>query len=193
MTSTDPIAPEQPSDPAMFAPLTTDENKILGAHLTSGWYKQSAVYPVLSEPWQETAGLPATCTPRGRPPSRPGPRHEGSRAGRAGTRGRRMSFPDDSPVEVRYPVDGTPTKTSAGTTVYISDVPRESWPWLPGVIEQQCGPDEWQVTVLARELAELEDGTRAPEGTPDEQLYYPSCFRDASELRPQATEPEAGL
>ena len=85
-----------------------------------------------------------------------------------------MSFPDDSPVEVRYPVDGTPTKTSAGTTVYISDAPRESWPWLPGVIEQQCGPDEWQVTVLARQVAELQDGTRAPEGTPDEQLYYPS-------------------
>ena len=41
----------------MFAPLTTDENKILSAHLSSGWYKQSAVYPVLSGPWQETAGL----------------------------------------------------------------------------------------------------------------------------------------
>ena len=58
MTSPDPITlPEQPHDPAMFAPLTSDENKILGAHLTSGWYKQSAVYPVLSEPWQETDGL----------------------------------------------------------------------------------------------------------------------------------------
>ena len=68
--------PEQPHDPAMFAPLTLDENKILGAHLTSGWYKQSAIYPVLSEPWQETDGLPATCRraprPRGGPP-RPGP------------------------------------------------------------------------------------------------------------------------
>ena len=49
--------PGQPSDPAMFAPLTTAENSILRAHLTSGWYKQSAVYPGLSEPWQETAGL----------------------------------------------------------------------------------------------------------------------------------------
>ena len=58
MTSPDRITlPEQPSDPAMFAPLTTDENKILTAHLSSGWYKQSAVYPVLSEPWQETDGL----------------------------------------------------------------------------------------------------------------------------------------
>ena len=58
MTSADQrVAPDQPSDPAMFAPLTTDENRILRAHLTSGWYKQSAVYPGLSEPWQETAGL----------------------------------------------------------------------------------------------------------------------------------------
>ena len=58
MTSTDRITlPEQPGDPAMFAPLTRDENTILGAHLSSGWYKQSAVYPVLSEPWQETGGL----------------------------------------------------------------------------------------------------------------------------------------
>jgi hypothetical protein len=58
MTSTDQgMTPGQPGDAAMFAPLTTDENSILRAHLTSGWYKQSAVYPVLSEPWQETGGL----------------------------------------------------------------------------------------------------------------------------------------
>ena len=53
--------PEDPAmragDPAMFTPLTTRENEILGAHLTSGWYKQSAVYPTLSEPWKETAAL----------------------------------------------------------------------------------------------------------------------------------------
>jgi hypothetical protein len=46
-----------PGDPAMFEPLTTQENDILWAHLTSGWYKQAAVYPRLSEPWQETGGL----------------------------------------------------------------------------------------------------------------------------------------
>jgi hypothetical protein len=58
MTSADqPIAPGQPSDPALFAPLTIGENSILCAHLNSGLYKQSAVYPTLSEPWQETAGL----------------------------------------------------------------------------------------------------------------------------------------
>ena len=66
MTSTDQghtptVQPEDPAmratDPAMFASLTTDENHILRAHLTSGWYKQSAVYPVLAEPWKETSAL----------------------------------------------------------------------------------------------------------------------------------------
>ena len=45
------------ADPAMFASVTSDENSILRAHLNSGWYKQAAVYPVLSEPWRETAVL----------------------------------------------------------------------------------------------------------------------------------------
>ena len=45
------------SDPAVFAALTRDENSVLAAHLTSGWYKQYAVYPKLSEPWRETGAL----------------------------------------------------------------------------------------------------------------------------------------
>jgi len=66
MTNTDQgrapaVEPEDPAmqarDPGMFAPLTTDENHILRAHLTSGWLKQSAVYPVLAEPWKETAAV----------------------------------------------------------------------------------------------------------------------------------------
>ena len=58
MTSADPIKlPDQPSDPGLFEPLSLDENSILKAHLTSGWYKQSAVYPRLSEPWKETSAL----------------------------------------------------------------------------------------------------------------------------------------
>lgn len=66
MTDTDQgrtpaVQPEDPAmqagDPTMFAPLTRDENGILGAHLVSGWYKQSAVYPTLSEPWKETAAV----------------------------------------------------------------------------------------------------------------------------------------
>ena len=66
MTNTDQgrspaVRPEDPAmqagDPTLFAPLTIDENEILGAHMTSGWRKQSAVYPTLSEPWKETAAL----------------------------------------------------------------------------------------------------------------------------------------
>jgi hypothetical protein len=45
------------ADPAMFAPIALEENVILHAHLSSGWYKQSTVYPKLSEPWRETAVL----------------------------------------------------------------------------------------------------------------------------------------
>ena len=45
------------SDPGMFAPMTSGEDMILRAHLISGWYKQGAVYPALSEPWQETEAL----------------------------------------------------------------------------------------------------------------------------------------
>ena len=48
---------DYPSDPAMFAQLTREENRILCMHLTSGWYKQAAVYPSLSEPWRETEAL----------------------------------------------------------------------------------------------------------------------------------------
>jgi hypothetical protein len=55
------VVPHDPAmaaaDPAMFSPMTTDENKILQAHLTSGWLKQAAVYPTLSEPWRETCAM----------------------------------------------------------------------------------------------------------------------------------------
>jgi hypothetical protein len=45
------------SDPAMFSSLTSSENRILSQHLTSGWCKQQAVYPVLSEAWKETSAV----------------------------------------------------------------------------------------------------------------------------------------
>ena len=88
-------------------------------------------------------------------------------------------FPDESPVLVRYPLDGPRS---------VSD--RAEWPWLPGTIEQQCGPDEWLVTIEDRRLAELNDGSPAPDGAPDEDLLFPQCYRDSSELRP-TPEPEA--
>ena len=81
-------------------------------------------------------------------------------------------FPDDSLVEVRYP------RTRQEE---LGD--RSVWSWLPGSILSQCGPDEWYVCVEVRELATLRDGSPAPAGTADEDLFYPCCFRDASELR----------
>jgi hypothetical protein len=84
-------------------------------------------------------------------------------------------FPDGAEVRVRYPL---PEMTA--------ETPREAWPWMAGTIEQQCGVDEWQVLVDAREVAELEDGTPAPEGAPEDELFYPLCFRDSSEIELEA-------
>lgn len=87
-------------------------------------------------------------------------------------------FPDESGVLVRYPAPGMTAET-----------PRETWPWMLGVIEFQCAPDEWMVTVYAREVAETEDGLPAPEGTPEDDLFHPGCFRSAEEIRLAPEEP----
>lgn len=81
-------------------------------------------------------------------------------------------FPDDSRVEVRYP-----------RTRQEEHGDRAAWPWLPGSIVEQCGPDEWQVCVEDRDVAVLRDGRRAPRNTASRNLYYPLCFRDSSEIR----------
>ena len=81
-------------------------------------------------------------------------------------------FPDDSLVEVRYPLTRSEQQGD-----------RSAWPWLPGSILGQCGPDEWHVCVEARELATLDDGSPAPAGTAYEDLFSPCCFRDSSEIR----------
>ena len=83
-------------------------------------------------------------------------------------------FPDESGVLVRYP--------SYGMT---ADHARDTWPWLPGVIENQCGPDEWLVTVYDNSLATLDPEGKipAPEGTAGEDMFFPQCFRDSSELK----------
>jgi hypothetical protein len=83
-------------------------------------------------------------------------------------------FPDESLVEVRYP-----------RSKQEEQADREQWPWLPGSIVEQCGPDEWYVCVEVRELAVLRDGQRARRGTANRNLYYPCCFRDGSEIRPR--------
>src|ERR1039457_4275017 len=87
-------------------------------------------------------------------------------------------FPDDSPVKVRYPRNKQEEQGD-----------RSAWPWLPGSILGQCGHDEWHVCVEARKLATLDDGSPAPAGTADGDLFCPCCFRDASEIR-RATDGE---
>lgn len=88
-------------------------------------------------------------------------------------------FPDGSAVEIRYPRD---KREEQGD--------RSAWLWLPGTILGQRGPDEWYLSVAARELAMLGDGSPAPTGTADEDLFYPCCYRDASEIRLVANEEE---
>jgi hypothetical protein len=80
-----------------------------------------------------------------------------------------VSFPDDSWVEVRFPLT---TEQEHGD--------RAAWPWLPGWVVSQCSPDEWVICVQAPELAVEDQG----------EATYPVCFRDSSELRPPEAEPE---
>ncbi|WP_020578910.1 hypothetical protein [Actinopolymorpha alba] len=75
------------------------------------------------------------------------------------------TFPDDSLVLVRYPLGQA-----------VSE--RDRWPWLPGSILGQCGPNEWHVRIDVDELAEIEDG----------EVWYPACFRDRSELQPMTAD-----
>ncbi len=94
--------------------------------------------------------------------------------------------PDESEVLVRYPLSPAPDRQpgqSAEEHLAVLRAERETWPWLPGTIEQQCSPDEWLVTVDDRRVAMLGDDSPAPDGTPDEDLWFPQCFRDASEIR----------
>jgi hypothetical protein len=81
-------------------------------------------------------------------------------------------FPDGSGIEVRYP-----------RSKQEEHGDRSKWPWLPGSILEQCGPDEWYVCAHVPELATLRDGRKPPRGTPSSKLYYPCCFRDSSEIR----------
>jgi hypothetical protein len=78
-------------------------------------------------------------------------------------------FPDDAAVMVRYPLPSTP-----------ADADRAVWPWVPGHVLGQCGPNEWHIVVDGPpELAEPHPDD------PDGEPLFPACFRDASELRGQ--------
>jgi hypothetical protein len=81
-------------------------------------------------------------------------------------------FPNNTRVEVRHP-----------RTPQVEQGDRSVWPWLPATILSQVGSDEWHVIVQPRELGTLEDGSPPPAGAADEDLYYPACYRGASEIR----------
>lgn len=68
-------------------------------------------------------------------------------------------FPDDSGVEVRYPL-----------TQEQYDGDRDEWSWLRGTITQQCGPDEWQVCVEDIRVATRKDGSKPTARTPHRNL-----------------------
>ena len=73
-----------------------------------------------------------------------------------------MSYPVGADVEVRYPL-----------TKEQEQGDRAAWPWLPGWIAEVCGPDEWEVCVEDRRLAMVHQ----------DEIVFPCCFRDSSELR----------
>jgi hypothetical protein len=78
-------------------------------------------------------------------------------------------LPDGSPVLVWYPPYG------------VDAHDRSAWAWLPGSIVSQCCSDEWCVVVEDPKLAEPD--TSLPDGDAPENLLYPLCFRDSSEIR----------
>jgi hypothetical protein len=41
------------------------------------------------------------------------------------------------------------------------------------------------MSVDVRDLAVMDDGSPAPDGADEQDILYPCCFRDASEIRPQ--------
>src|SRR5437867_13309815 len=83
--------------------------------------------------------------------------------------------PDQSPVKVRYL-----------RSKQEEHGDRERWPWPPGTIVEQCGPDEWYVCIEVRELAVLRDGRGAPRCSVSRNLRYPCCFRGSSEIGPRS-------
>ncbi|MGI8330383.1 hypothetical protein ACRYCC_10485 [Actinomadura scrupuli] len=80
-----------------------------------------------------------------------------------------LQFPDDSPVLVWYPLPGADQHD------------RDVWAWLLGSILTRCGPDEWHVVIELPALAEPD--ASMPNVDAPENLLYPTCFRDSSEIR----------
>lgn len=83
-------------------------------------------------------------------------------------------FPEESLVLVRYPPRGAEERD------------RRMWAWLPGSVVSQCCEDEWCIVVESPELAEPDPSL--PDGDAPENLLYPLCFRDSSEIRTVSVE-----
>ena len=83
-----------------------------------------------------------------------------------------LVFAEDMDVEVRFPRTKEEEKGD-----------RAAWPWLPGTIVEQVGPDEWQVCVEDMAVAVRHDGSKPTPRTPKNRLYYPMCYRDSSEIK----------
>jgi hypothetical protein len=86
-----------------------------------------------------------------------------------------IEYEEGTQVLVRYPAPGMTHLTS-----------RETWPWYPGTIEEKCGPDEWLVAMESRDVATAEDGSPAPANADDDDVWFPVCFRDSTEIREAA-------
>lgn len=72
-------------------------------------------------------------------------------------------YPDGSVVRVRFPLSREQERGA-----------RDSWPWLPGTILEQCEPDEWQVLVEHPDLAEQDENG---------EITYPAVYRCAEEIQ----------
>ena len=64
-------------------------------------------------------------------------------------------FPDESPVEVRYP--RSRQEEHGG---------RERWPWLPGAIVEQCGPHRRRARRVVRRVRPGPGAVRTLGGVP---------------------------
>ena len=82
-----------------------------------------------------------------------------------------VGFAEDVAVMVKFP-----------RTKEEEQGDRANWPWLPGTVVHQCGPDEWQVCVEDMSVAVRKDGSKPTPRTPKNKLFYPFCYRDASEI-----------
>ena len=90
-------------------------------------------------------------------------------------------YPDESDVLTPYPL--TPEQGSGD---------RAGWPWLPGWIVSQCGPDEWEICVQEPALARLDDGAVPPPGTPGEGVQLPGVLQGRIRGSGQVTVPRPG-